>query len=90
MNNITLFTSGSTKEPKEINHLYDDLMVHVQRSIDEIRLTEKDTVLDVFPHNTIAHFTVTGIPAITARSNYIAANFNPFTYFKLFNKYRPT
>ena len=90
MTHVTLFTSGSTKEPKEIRHLFADMQMHIQRSIDEIGLTDKDTVLDVYPHNTIAHFTVTGIPAITAKSNYIAANFNPYTYFQLFNKYRPT
>jgi long-subunit acyl-CoA synthetase (AMP-forming) len=85
---ITLFTSGSTKEPKEVTHT--NIEKYIQNSIKTIGLTESDIVLDVFPSNVIAHYTVTCFPAITAKANYISANFNPYTYFQLFNKYRPT
>lgn len=87
---ITLFTSGSTKEPKEISHSYSFIKRCFERSIREIDLCSEDTVLDVFPHNTIAHFTVTGMPALHAKAHYISAAFSPYTYFNLFNKYRPT
>ena len=87
---ITLFTSGSTKEPKEITHSYNQMRKHFERSIREIDLNSSDTVLDVFPHNTIAHFTVTAMPALNVKAKYISAVFNPYTYFTLFNKYRPT
>lgn len=87
---ITLFTSGSTKEPKEITHTYNNMRLYVNRSIREIGLSQQDTVLDVFPHNTIAHFTVTALPALHSYAHHIAAVFNPYTYFTLFNKYRPT
>ena len=60
------------------------------QSVKEIKLTKKDRVLDVFPGNTIAHFTVTALPAQLSGAQLISANFNPYTYIDLFNKYRPT
>lgn len=87
---ITLFTSGSTKEPKEVTHTYEQLDKYIDNSIKTIGLTDKDIVLDVFPANVIAHYTVTCMPAQRAKCRYISANFNPYTYFQLFNKYRPT
>lgn len=86
--NVTLFTSGSTKEPKQVHH--SDLTPHIQRSIKEIGLTSKDRVLNVFPSNVIANFTVTAMPAITAGAHLITANFEPFNYIKLFKEFQPT
>lgn len=86
--NVTLFTSGSTKDPKQVHH--SDLIPHVQRSIKETGLTSKDRVLNVFPSNVIANFTVTSIPAITVGAHLITANFEPFNYIKLFNEFQPT
>ena len=85
---LTLFTSGSTKDPKEIFH--QDIFPYIQRSVNEIKLTEKDIVLDVYPGNTIAHYTVTAMPAHIAGSKLITAKFDPYSYIKLFNKYQPT
>lgn len=90
MSNLTLFTSGSTKEPKEIIHSWEYIRSCALRSIKEISLTKDDVVLDVFPGNTIAHYTVTAMPAQLAGSRLISANFNPYTYFTLFNQHRPT
>jgi long-subunit acyl-CoA synthetase (AMP-forming) len=90
MSTITLFTSGSTKEPKEIVHSWDYIKSCALRSIEEIRLTKDDIVLDVFPGNTIAHYTVTALPAQLAGAKLITANFDPYSYIKLFNRYRPT
>lgn len=87
---ITLFTSGSTKEPKEITHSYDAMDKFIDNAIKEINLSDNDIVLDVFPSNVIAHYTVTAMPALRAKSKYISANFDAYTYFQLFNKYRPT
>lgn len=85
---LTLYTSGSTKEPKRVFH--HDMKQHVHRSIHEIGLTSSDIVLDVFPANVIAHYTVTAQPAIAAGAHLISANFDPYNYIKLFNEYRPT
>lgn len=85
---LTLYTSGSTKEPKLITH--DSIEIHIQRSIKEIGLTSADIVLDVFPSNVIAHYTVTAQPALTAKAHLISANFDPYKYIHLFNKFRPT
>lgn len=85
---ITLHTSGSTKEPKRIFHR--NMKLHIERSINEIELTSDDIVLDVFPANVIAHYTVTALPAITVGAHLITATFDPYNYIKLFKEYRPT
>lgn len=90
MTGLVLHTSGTTKDPKEVFHSWEELRQHALRSIKEIRLTKEDVVLDVFPGNTIAHYTVTAMPAQWAGSKLISANFEPYSYIKLFNKYRPT
>ena len=87
---ITLFTSGSTKEPKELTFSYNQMRRHIERSVREIELTSSDVVLDVFPHNTIAHFTVTAMPALHAKSSYVSAVFSPYTYPSLIKKYQPS
>lgn len=86
--NITLFTSGSTDEPKQVCH--SNISPYIQRSIDEIGLTSSDTVLDVFPANTIAHYTVTTLPAIMSGAHLVSTNFDPYNYIRLFNEIRPT
>jgi acyl-coenzyme A synthetase/AMP-(fatty) acid ligase len=63
---------------------------HINRSVIEIGLRRDDIVLDIFPSNVIAHYTVTAQPAIAAGAHLITANFNPFNYVNLFNQYRPT
>lgn len=90
MTGLVLHTSGTTKEPKEIFFSWTSLNQCAQRSVKEIGLTSEDVVLDVFPGNTIAHYSVTAMPAKLAGSKLISANFDPYSYIKLFNKYRPT
>lgn len=90
MSHLILYTSGSTKEPKEISHSWDYIYDCARRSIDEIKLTDKDIVLNVFPANVIANYTITALPAQLAKAKLISANFDPYKYIKLFNKYRPT
>ena len=85
---ITLYTSGSTKEPKQVFHT--DMLSHIKRSVKEIGLTSSDIVLDVFPANVIAHYTVTAQPAIAAGAHLISLQFDPYKYVKLFDEYRPT
>lgn len=84
----TIFTSGSTKKPKQITH--DDMLTHIKRSVDEIGLKGDDIVLDVFPSNVIAHYTVTAQPAIYAGAHLISSSFDPYQYIRLFNEFKPT
>lgn len=85
---VTLFTSGSTKEPKLVHHA--DMLPHIRRSVKEIGLTSKDRVLNVFPSNVIANFTVTAMPAIAAGAHLFNTNFEPFSYIKTFKEFKPT
>lgn len=85
---VTLYTSGSTKEPKLITH--DEMDMHISRSLLETGLGKNDVVLDVFPANVIAHYTITAQPALKAGAHLITANFEPYNYIKLFKQYRPT
>jgi len=87
---LTLYTSGTTKAPKTVNHTWDDLNVAVDRSIAEIGLTSNDTVLDVFPANTIAHYTITAMPAYRANATLVSAKFEANHYIKLFKEVQPT
>jgi long-subunit acyl-CoA synthetase (AMP-forming) len=87
---ITLLTSGTTKAPKTIIHSWKYIETCIQRSINEIGLTKADKVLDVFPGNTIAHYTVTAMPAYRAGAALISAKFEAIDYLKKFNEIRPT
>jgi long-subunit acyl-CoA synthetase (AMP-forming) len=90
MSSLILYTSGSTKEPKEVIHSWENIYRYAHNSIDEMQLSNKDIVLNVFPANVIANYTITALPAQLAGAKLISANFDPYTYIKLFNKYRPT
>lgn len=90
MSHLILHTSGSTTTPKEISHSWEYINQCAQLSVTEIGLTSQDVVLDVFPSNVVAHYTVTALPAKISGAKLITSNFNAFTYCKLFNKYRPT
>lgn len=90
MSKLVLYTSGSTSDPKEVVIPWETVEQHALRSINEMELTKADTVLDVFPSNTIAHYVVTSFPAQLAGSNLITAQFEPYNYIKLFEKYQPT
>lgn len=87
---LTLLTSGTTKDPKKITHSWEYMHNAAQRSIKTIGLSKDDIVLDVFPGNTIAHYTVTAMPAHQVGCNLISAKFEATDYLKKFNQYKPT
>jgi long-subunit acyl-CoA synthetase (AMP-forming) len=87
---LTLLTSGTTKSPKEITHTWNFINQCIDRSVHEIGLTYQDTVLDVFPGNTIAHYTVTAIPALKTGAKLVSAKFDAIDYLEKFNHHRPT
>lgn len=90
MSGIILYTSGSTDEPKQIEHRWKYIKECAQRSVKEIGLTKNDIVLDVFPGNTIAHYTITAFPAFISGAQLVTANFSSFTYLELFESVQPT
>ncbi len=90
MSSITLFTSGSTDQPKDVTHSWDYIKKCATKSIEEIGLTKEDRVLDVFPGNTIAHYTITGVPAFLSGAQYVSSNFSAYTYPDLFRRFKPT
>jgi long-subunit acyl-CoA synthetase (AMP-forming) len=90
MSTLTLFTSGSTDEPKEVKHSWDYIKECATKSIKEIGLTKDDIVLDVFPANTIAHYTITALPAFLSGAQHVSSNFSTYTYPELFNRVKPT
>ena len=87
---LTLLTSGTTKPAKEIVHSWEYIEAAIQRSINEIGLNSDDVVLDVFPGNTIAHYTVTAMPAYRAGARLISAKFEAIDYLQRFNQHQPT
>lgn len=90
MSSLVLLTSGTTKPPKTVTHSWEFIENSIQRSINEIGLTHNDVVLDVFPGNTIAHYTVTAMPAYRAGAKLISAKFEAIDYLQKFNQFRPT
>lgn len=90
MSILSLSTSGSTDEPKLITHTWEYINNCADKSINEIQLTKEDRVLDVFPGNTIAHYTITAYPAIKVGAQLHTAAFNPYEYIEHFNRIRPT
>ena len=87
---LTLFTSGSTDEPKQVTHSWNYIKECAYASIKEIGLTNKDRVFNVFPSNTIAHYTITAYPAELVGAHLVTAAFNPYRYIKIFEDFKPT
>jgi long-subunit acyl-CoA synthetase (AMP-forming) len=87
---LTLYTSGTTKSPKKITHSWNDLNFAITRSVLETNLTSVDIVLDVFPANTIAHYTITAMPAYIANAKLISTKFEANDYIKIFKEVQPT
>ena len=85
---ISINTSGSTSKPKLVNH--SNIEVHVQRSIDEIGLGPNDRVLNVYPSNVIANYTVTALPALLSGAHLYSTSFDPYSYINIFQEYQPT
>ena len=87
---LTLLTSGTTKAPKTVIHSWEYIESCIQKSIKEIGLTSNDIVLDVFPANTIAHYTITAMPAYKAGARLVSAKFEAASYIEKFKQTNPT
>lgn len=90
MSKLILYTSGSTKEPKEVAHEWSYINECASRSVKELGITSDSVVLNVLPNNVIGYFTISAYPAIIAGATLVNTNFDPYTYINLFKKYKPT
>lgn len=90
MSSLTLHTSGSTSKPKQITHSWDFIRKCQAHSANVIGLTASDRVLNVFPHNVIAHYTVTAGVAEYVGADLLTMKFNPYKYADIVNEYKPT
>jgi fatty-acyl-CoA synthase len=87
---LSLNTSGSTDQPKKVEHSWDYIKKCALLSAKEIGLTSNDKMLDVFPSNTIAHYTITAYPAILKKTALYSLNFDPYEYIEMFNMIQPS
>lgn len=87
---LVLYTSGSTAEPKIVIHNSHTVQQMLTRSITELQLTSNDAVLNIFPSNVIAYYSITGLPAISIGAKLINLKFDPYEYIRCFNEHRPT
>ena len=87
---ITLYTSGTTKAPKVIEHSWEYITDCAVYTIQEMDLTSESSVLDVFPSNTIAHWTISAFPAYLANAEYSCMKFDAKTYVENFTRIQPT
>lgn len=87
---LLLNTSGSTDQPKKVKHSWDYIRKCALASAKEIQLTNEDRVLDVFPSNTIAHYTITAYPALLKKASLYSMQFNPYDYIDMFNTIQPS
>lgn len=90
MSNLILYTSGSTRDPKEVHHDSAVVKLMLKRSINELQLTQRDIVINVFPSNVIAYYAITALPALEVGATLISMNFDPYQYIKAFKRYKPT
>jgi len=90
MSNLILYTSGSTKEAKEVEHTWEFINNRIDISIEELQLTKDDIVLNVLPFNVIGYYTITVGPSTKVGATLINMNFDPYSYIKVFTKYQPT
>jgi len=90
MSDLILYTSGTTDEPKEVCHTSDAVKLMLKRSINELELTKRDVVINVFSSNVIAYYAITGLTAIEAGATLINMNFEPYQFIKAFKRYKPT
>jgi acyl-coenzyme A synthetase/AMP-(fatty) acid ligase len=87
---LTLYSSGSTDRPKTVTHSHVIIESMIIRTINELKLTKSDIVLNFMPHNVIAYYCITGLPSIVIGCKLITIQFDPYEFIKVFNEHRPT
>ena len=87
---LILYTSGSTGPAKRVEHSWEFIQICAKKTIKEQGLCEQDRVIDVFPHNTIAHWTLGALPAFLAGAEYHSMKFTAKFFIEKFKEVRPT
>jgi len=90
MNQLTLFTSGTTGDPKLVCHSAENMSLYSSIAAATIGLTSRDRVLNVLPSHTIGYHVVTAGAAAWAGAELLSAQFDPYTWVKLFREFQPT
>lgn len=87
---LVLYTSGSTGPAKKVEHSWEFIRECANKTILEQGLSSHDRVIDVFPHNTIAHWTLSALPAFLAGAEYHSMKFTAKFFIDKFNEVKPT
>lgn len=73
-----------------VHHLAEDMDLYCRMAAMSIGLRSDDRVLNVLPSHVIGYHVVTAGAAQYAGAHLLTAQFNPYTWFDLFYKFRPT
>ena len=87
---LILYTSGSTGPAKKVSHSWEFIRECAHKTIKEQGLASHDRVIDVFPHNTIAHWTLSALPAFLAGAEYHSMKFTAKFFIEKFKEVQPT
>ena len=87
---LILYTSGSTGPAKKVSHSWEFIQICAKKTIKEQGLSGTDRVIDVFPHNTIAHWTLSALPAFLAGAEYHSMRFTAKFFIEKFKEVQPT
>jgi long-subunit acyl-CoA synthetase (AMP-forming) len=90
MGGLTIYTSGSTQEPKQIHHTWENIEFHLQENLKITGLTKDDIVLDFIPGNTIASHVASTHLAKKAGATLHTMAWDPYRFLKMFEEVRPT
>lgn len=84
----TFKTSGSTGEPKTIQH--EDLTPYAYNACGLYAYTHRDRVLNLYPTDSIAHKTLTAGPMELLGGEYLDLEWNPYSFCQAVKKFDPT
>ena len=87
---LILHTSGSTGPAKRVAHKWEFIRECALKTIKEQGLSSHDRVIDVFPHNTIAHWTLSALPAFLSGAEYHSMKFEAASFIAKFKDIKPT
>ena len=87
---LVLYTSGSTGPAKKVEHSWEFIYECAAKTVQEQSLSMVDIVIDVFPHNSIAHWTLSALPAFIAGAEYHSMKFTPKFFIEKFKEVQPT